>query len=41
MQDDDDIDRKNAEKEKLDDLKTTSKDNSSISNGDDEFKEDE
>lgn len=41
MQDDDDTDRKNAEKEKLDDLKTTSKDNSSISNGDDEFKEDE
>lgn len=41
MQDDDDTDRKNAEKEKIDDLKTTSKDNSSISNGDDEFKEDE
>ena len=41
MQDDDDTDRKNAEKEKMDDLVTTSKDNTSISDGSDEFKEGE
>lgn len=41
MQDSDLTDKINAEKEKLEDLKVTSKDNSSISNGDDEFKEDE
>lgn len=41
MKDDDDTDRKNAEKETLEDLKTTSKDNSTISDGSDEFKEGE
>lgn len=41
MQDDDDTDRKLAEKEKMDDLSTTSKDNSNISDGSDEFKEGE
>ena len=41
MQDDDDIDRKNAEKEKFEDLAVTSKDNSMISDGSDEFKEGE
>ena len=41
MQDDDDTDRKLAEKEKMDDLATTSKDNSSISDGSDEFQEGE
>ena len=41
MQDDDDTDRKLAEQEKMDDLATTSKDNSNISDGSDEFKEDE
>ena len=41
MKDDDDTDRKNAEKETLEDLKTTSKDNSAISDGSDEFKEGE
>ena len=33
--------RKLAEQEKMDDLATTSKDNSNISDGSDEFKEDE
>ena len=41
MQDDDDTDRKNAEKEKLEDLKITSEDNTSISDGSDEFQEGE
>lgn len=41
MQDDDDTDRKNAEKEKFEDLAVTSKDNSMISDGSDEFKEGE
>ena len=39
MQDEDLTDKINAEKEILEDLKVTSKDNSTISDGSDEFKD--